>query len=256
MKLVNVLNLKQNKAIISICGGGGKTSTLFNLAYDLNDYRVLVTTTTKILKPELSEKYDLIIEKKSSEFIRHINKSNRKNLIIWGSSSPDGTRKLNGCSPADLHLVKDYFDYILIEADGAAGKPLKAPADHEPVISEMTNIYIGVIGLDCIGKPADNNFIHRPEYFSKIRDKSEHEVISPEDLIKLINHPLGLFKDAPKNCTKVVLLNKADLINFNEGKEYVKKLYTEAVFPITIILNSFKYSESVLHSEIPAVLLN
>ena len=243
MYISDFLKIKGKKTVISISGGGGKTSTLFRLAYELKDYKVLITTTTKILKPEISDDYDIIIEKNSEKFLKEIHQ--HKNHIICGSSMPEGTRKFIGCAIPFLKDIKDHFDFVLIEADGSAGRPVKAPATHEPVIADFTDIYIGVLGLDCLGKRADSQNVHRPEIFSQIRQKPPEQRIKVEDLVKLINSPDGLFKNAPENCQKVVLLNKADLITEEQGREIVSSLRTEIIFPVKIILNSFKKKQSV-----------
>jgi len=247
MNLTEVINLSQNKAMVSIAGGGGKTSTLFALAKHLKKSRVLLTTTTKILKPEESDEYETVIECDSSHFLNRLNREELKNHIVCGTSSEKYPGKLTGCSLSFIKEVKNYFDYIFIESDGSAGRPLKAPADHEPVISEYTDIYIGVIGLDCLGKAADHSYVHRPELFAQIREKDFDEPINEDDIIKLINSPEGLFKKIPQLCRPVVLLNKADKISLSHGKKLVKRIIEERNFPCEVILNSYLQEESVLY---------
>lgn len=245
MSLIEALNLNDNKSVISICGGGGKTTTLFYLAGLLQNKKVLVTTTTRILFPEPSDLYDIIIKKDSTDFLRHLNENTCKNVIVFGSSTSSDSRKLAGCTKSFIEEVKHYFDYILIEADGSAGRPVKAPAAHEPVISESTDVYIGVIGLDCLGKKADKQFVHRPELFSLIRNKNENEIITVEDLIFLIQSPVGLFKDAPRDCAKIVLLNKSDLLSRTSGNKLLSEMYKAINIPLKIILNSYKSEKTI-----------
>ncbi len=51
---------------------------------------------------------------------------------------------------------------MIIEADGARKLPIKAPAEHEPVIPEFVNTVITVIGLSGLGKPLTEEWVHRP----------------------------------------------------------------------------------------------
>jgi probable selenium-dependent hydroxylase accessory protein YqeC len=247
MKLSEVLGLNTKKSIISIAGGGGKTSTLFALAEGLKESRVLLTTTTKILKPDNSDLYDIVIENNSNHFLNFLNKGKHKNHIVCGSSSDDYPGKLVGCSLSFIEEVKNYFDYIIIESDGSAGRPIKAPAEHEPVISEYTDIYIGVIGLDCLGKNGSDSYVHRPELFTAIRGKDNQKLIDEEDIVKLINSPVGLFKEGPQSFRPIVLLNKADKISLSEGKSLVNKIFEKSAFPLEVILNSYLQPESVLY---------
>ena len=50
---------------------------------------------------------------------------------------------------------------FLVEADGAARKPLKAPAAHEPVLPEPLDCCVAVVGLDSVGQPLDDGHVHR-----------------------------------------------------------------------------------------------
>ena len=44
-------------------------------------------------------------------------------------------------------------DLVVVEADGAAGKPLTAPRAYEPVIPAATDLLVPVVGADVIGAP-------------------------------------------------------------------------------------------------------
>ena len=67
-----------------------------------------------------------------------------------------GGRKVGGLPVAVLDALVDarVADHVLVEADGSAGRPLKAHADHEPVVSPRADLVIAVIGVDCLGAPA------------------------------------------------------------------------------------------------------
>ena len=75
---------------------------------------------------------------------------------------------------------KRLFDFILVEADGAKRKPIKAPADYEPVIPSSTTLVIGVIGLDALGKAIDEETIHRCELFCSLTGKKAGNTIDRE----------------------------------------------------------------------------
>lgn len=250
MKLSELLSISDKKSIISIVGGGGKTSTLFTLAGELKEKRVLLTTTTKILKPEISEFYDIIIEDDSDRLLLKVKTGDLKNHIVCGVASKKYPEKIVAITPSFIEKVKEAFDVIIIESDGSAGRPIKAPSEHEPVISPETDLCIGLIGLDCLGNVGSDTYVHRPEYFSKIREKTQIERITVSDMIKLINSPEGLFKNAPQSCRKIVLINKGDLISSSLGVSLVDQIFEESNFPIEVILNSYKKKEPVLYYRI------
>ncbi len=110
----------------------------------------------------------------------------------------------------DELYASGWFDCILVEADGAKRKPIKAPADYEPVIPKSTTAVIGVIGLDCLGKAVSEENIHRCGLFCACTGRKPGEMIDRESIIRLIMAENGLFKSAPAASRKIVLLNKAD----------------------------------------------
>ena len=70
----------------------------------------------------------------------------------------------------DRTILQGLFDFILIEADGAKNKPIKAMASHEPVVSKYSTKTFGIMGMDCLGKPIES-IVHRPELFVDIVGK-------------------------------------------------------------------------------------
>jgi len=153
------------KELICLVGAGGKTSAMFRLAQELSDegQSILVTTTTAIYHPEETQ-YDRIVitEKEAAGLLGKV----KSGITVLGRSvTAEG--KLLGVNPAFLdYLVSEgTFDFIIVEGDGSKGRPIKAPAGHEPVIPLSAARVLGVIGLDSVGKPVGSEFVHRPECF-------------------------------------------------------------------------------------------
>ena len=66
------------------------------------------------------------------------------------------------------------------EADGAAGRFLKAPADHEPVIPAGTTVVVVVAGLKAVGgRIAD--VAHRPERVASLLRSGPFPSRNPDD---------------------------------------------------------------------------
>ena len=197
--------------LICFVGAGGKTTTIFKLAKELKDHgkKVLVTTTTAIYYPDAGYCDEVIIDgsKDSGIFA-----GGKDGCITAFGREVSAEKKLLGADKdfIDELYNKKIFSYLLVEGDGAKRKPIKAPASYEPVIPESTTKTIGVIGLDSLGKKIDNNHVHRPELFCKVTGREMGEVIGEKEIVKLILSAEGLFKTAPDNSQKYLLLNKAE----------------------------------------------
>ncbi|NLX62497.1 MAG: putative selenium-dependent hydroxylase accessory protein YqeC [Tissierellia bacterium] len=234
MYLYKKLNLNTKMGeVISLVGGGGKTTTLYTLANELKEigHKVLVTTTTAIYSPEGG--YDYYFLKDLENDYNPIEGS----ITVLGSRIKNG--KLLGLSldkMADI-IDRKLFDFILIEADGAKGKPIKAPASYEPVVPEKTCKTIGIIGLDALDKRIED-IAHRPEIFIRITDKQLTDRVDEDAIIRCVLHEKGLFKGAYGE--RVLILNKA----FNDGlilrgNRIREKLYQEG-FKGSILVTNIK----------------
>jgi probable selenium-dependent hydroxylase accessory protein YqeC len=185
---------------------------MFRLAREFKSFRkkVLVTTTTNIAFPETSQADRLVLD--SSKDISSLARVEPGTIICLGSRMVGDQEKLKGIEREFVGKIyqEHLFDYIVVEADGSKRRPIKAPAHYEPVIPKETTRVIGVIGLDALGKPITDQFVHRPTLFCSVTGKKMGDTIDRKCLIHLILSQDGLFKDVPRNCKKYVVLNKAD----------------------------------------------
>ncbi len=107
----------------------------------------------------------------------------------------------------------DLFDWIIVEADGAAQKSLKACAPHEPVIPMDTRYLIILAGLDAIGKKLDDQTVHRADIFSKNTGLPLGEIIDESSLAGSLTfeiEQLKRSKELNSSALKIAFLNKAD----------------------------------------------
>ena len=143
--------------ITAVIGGGGKTTLLRTLGEELARHgRVLLCTTTKMLPyPDLPFAGD----RQALERLR-----DRHALLCAGTLLPD-TGKITA-PEAEMAELAAWFDYVLVEADGAARLPLKAHAPHEPVIPPGANQTICVVGASGFGLSI-REAAHRPELYAE-----------------------------------------------------------------------------------------
>lgn len=150
-----------NPGVTAFIGGGGKTTLLRTLGEELAaaGQRVVLCTTTKIYPfPDLPNLARAGEAELAAALAIHP-------LLCTGENVP-GTEKLT--APAlSMAALAGLADYVLVEADGAAGRPLKAHAPHEPVVPAEASQVICVVGASGFGRPI-TCAAHRPERYAAL----------------------------------------------------------------------------------------
>ena len=201
--------------MISLVGAGGKTSLMFRLARELSTQggTVLSTTTTKIYTPSRKQSSVVMISESARDLAIEARKILRlKSHVSAGSGLIPFQHKLKGFSPEIIEAIwqSGIFRWIVVEADGAAGKSLKAPAAHEPVIPQCTNWVIGMVSLAAVGKPLTGKWVFRPQLVSKITGLALGASITESAVAEVLTHPNGIMKGFPAQAKRFAFLNQAE----------------------------------------------
>ena len=196
-------------------GAGGKTSLMFCLARELSRQGapVLSTTTTKIYTPKRKQSPMVMISESAEALTTETGDILKKYPhISAGSRVVHFQNKLKGFPPEKIDAIwqSGTFRWIVVEADGAAGKSLKAPAAHEPVIPQCTKWVIGIVGLSAIGKPLTERWAFRPQLVSKITNLAQGESITESALAEVLTNANGIMKGSPARVKRFAFLNQAE----------------------------------------------
>lgn len=210
------------KEMISLVGAGGKTTLLYALGKELTapGCGVILTTTTKILEPAPSPSLLPFISSELGAIHRWVTENlNRcQPLLVARKRLPDG--KLEGIFPewVDEIFSMEGVSTVVAEADGSAGRPLKAPREGEPVIPKDTTLLVPVIGIDGMGCPLDEETVFRSAIASRLLDLPIGSTVAEEAIVRLVKESV---KTGPAGARIVPLINKVDLPG---GLEKARKL--------------------------------
>ncbi|GAB4489986.1 MAG: molybdenum cofactor cytidylyltransferase [Anaerolineales bacterium] len=197
--------------IVAFVGAGGKSAAMFQLAREFG--RALLTTTTHLGGWQAGQA-DFALQFDEEEIGRTLAKGGI--CLVSGALEPD-TGKLAALTPEQLTrlaaIARETHLPLLIEADGSRGKPLKAPAEHEPVIPPFVDLVVICAGLGGLNRPLDAETVQRPEIFGALSGLGAGETIRAEHLARVLTHPLGGLKNIPAGARSVILLNQADVLD-------------------------------------------
>lgn len=207
--------------LVSIVGGGGKTTTLTDLFQHSFRKRSILTTTTAMGIPGAGGRLSppLTAEQDKNPALKRIFLEAPQESGVWFGSLIEGTKdKYKGVDPDRLDAwIREQRsagrnDSILFcEADGSKRKPLKAHAGHEPVIPRTSDLTLIIFGLSGLGRPLDEDGVHRSPIFSELTGKGMGETVTMEDLLTLLDGGHFL-KGVPPTSRVAVIFNQTDLL--------------------------------------------
>ena len=221
MTLEEAFSIK-GREVVSLVGGGGKTTLMFALGKELSPRRkgIILTTTTKIWAPSPSPHYGFFLSDKISEMKKWIEKNLRRHpyLVIARERLESG--KLQGI---DSSMVDEIFSIpgvsvIVVEADGAAGRSLKAPREGEPVVPQSSSLLVPVVGIDVLGCPLDEQHVFRAQIASRLLNRPIGSKVTEKIIASLF---AIMIHDRPEGARIIPFINKVDL---PDGLEKAKNL--------------------------------
>jgi probable selenium-dependent hydroxylase accessory protein YqeC len=209
------LEIDSSTRCLSLVGAGGKTSLMYALAKKLvhRGKTVICTTSTKIYPPDKDQPSKVFLFEDNFPALDRlaVEIKEAKSCVIGMKTDPV-TTKIIGISNELIKLLLGLADHIIVEADGAAGRPIKAPLHYEPVVPDFTDLTVLVVGLDAVFAEVNEKNVFRLENFLRVTGLKLGDKISPQDIGTLIKHPDGSLRNIPTERLVRVFLNKLDTL--------------------------------------------
>jgi molybdenum cofactor cytidylyltransferase len=192
--------------VVAAVGAGGKTSLLRALDAEAAalGWTVLLTSTTHMGPSRQGEAVLFASDGATDEVVRATVRD-RGRATLYGRHVRED--KLEGVAPERVDALAGAADLVLVEADGARQRSLKAPADHEPVVPRSSSLVVVLAGLDVIGTAVDGPLVHRPELVARLGGAS---FVTEDALVACLAHPRSYPRTRAPGRRLAVFLNKAE----------------------------------------------
>ena len=190
--------------VVAVVGAGGKKSTLYALAADIE--RAVLTATVRI-PPFEGHVERLVITERPTEAL-----AGAEEWPLGLVPGRDGDRdRYLGYDTATVDDMASAADApILLKADGARRRWFKTPADDEPQVPESASVVVPVASVRVVGEPLSEERVHRPERVAALTGLSVGDEIGIDDVVTVLTQEDGGLKGVPENAAVRPLLNMAD----------------------------------------------
>ena len=186
---------------LAVVGAGGKKSTLYALTAALE--RAVLTSTVRV--PPLSG--HVARQVVAGDPVAVADDIVRP-LAVVPEETDDGRHR--GYDPAAVdRLVAAADAPVLVKADGARRRLLKAPAGDEPRLP-AADVVVPVASARVVGERLTDDHVHRPERVADLTGRAIGERLRATDVATVLVHDRGGLKDVPADATVRPLVNMAD----------------------------------------------
>lgn len=221
--------------VISITGGGGKTSLLYSLGrFFSQNERVLVTSTAKMFPPNEGQ-CDLFISG-SAALLADKAQALKTQVLVMAMKDKIG-EKLDGYNAYDIDTIceAECFDKIIIEADGSRGVSFKIYEKWEPPVPKQTECQIVVLGADALLYPVSLSTVFRLDDLTRKYGVQKGEIMSMTNIAAILSSKNEYLKNSPDAAYKILLVNKGELFSDSCSREEIVSTLRSAVTGYNVV---------------------
>ncbi len=211
----SLLDGPQPPRLVTVIGGGGKTSLMYYLVAGLQaaGETAFAAATAKLFFPGGAGHHAVLVRglpecrQAVADWCRYPGTVTLAREVV--AETPG---KLAGLDPAWLDTLAGENPGVrfVVEGDGSAGLPLKGHLGHDPVVPAGTNLLVPVVGADAIGRPLAPGYVHRPARAAELAGGELGELVTVDMIVRLLLHPAGYLHNCPPGASIVPFINKAE----------------------------------------------
>lgn len=232
--------------VVCVVGAGGKKTLLYRLAGELQG-RVALTAT--VLAPPFARHVDqAIVVEDPLPLVAHLREEAEPARVVGIARPSEKRNRWAGLAREDVDSLSamGIFDVILVKADGARSRWIKAPGPDEPIIPSSATTIIPVVSARALGQPLDDSIAHHPERITELTGLRIGDPIEPEHIAALLTSPEAALRDT-RGALVAPVINMVD----NEKTRARAMRAAEAALERTdrfqrVVLTSLTASEPVV----------
>ena len=209
MKLHEALGISSGD-VVAFVGAGGKSGAILTVCEGLLQagMKVLVAPTTKMLLGEADRIGPLVASEDADGLQKKAENALSEAPAVVAGSGMISKNRVGGVDPAWIGGLASLADVVLVEADGSRRRPIKGTADHEPALPTAATLVVAIANVQALGKPVDDEHVHRPEVFSELTGIGQGQSITPGAFATAIAR--GSLAKVPQETRKAALITGVD----------------------------------------------
>lgn len=218
------------EGVVCVVGAGGKKTTMYTLADRID--RAVVTATVRI--PIFDQHVARVAV--TDDPVGTIRTADDWPIGVVPEREREDRYLGYDPSVVDEMATIEGIDTVLVKADGARMRRLKAPNDREPRIPGSVDTVIPIASAHVVGEPLSDDIVHRVDRVADITGLSPGETITAADVATVLASDRGGRKDVPAGATVVPLVNMVDDTALEAtAREIAAAIHARATVPRVVL---------------------
>jgi len=196
--------LGATRGVVCLVGAGGKKTTMYALAR-AHAGRVALSSTSHMYRydPDVVDAVVTVDDAAPSV--------PPEGRVVAFAGPTDTPERVGGLSAPALAALRDSgrFELLLVKADGARARWIKAPGEHEPLVLPFADTVIPVVSAGVFGRRLDSGIAHRPERVAAVTGATLDEPLRAQHVARLLAADDGALKGVG-TARVVPLINMVD----------------------------------------------
>ncbi len=190
--------------VVGLVGAGGKSTAMYRLADELvaAGRRVVTAKSTVVIKGTVQRSPCALRVASLEEALERLPEAlyvHGQAMVVTGEVREGLYQGMEAAWACEI-VRQPWVDNVIVEADGARHRWLKAPAGHEPSLPACVSLVVPTASAAAFGHPLNSESVHRPEIAAELVGAREGDAITPELVATLLLHPCGGLKDVPADA--------------------------------------------------------
>ncbi len=195
-------------SVLAAVGGGGRTGLAYGavLGAAARGMPAIVVPTVRSTGPEAGSSHRCITTSDASlaaDAMQAVHPGEALALV--------GARDDHGEFPGfELEAIASLslpFGLISVDGDGARTRWFKAPGPHEPAIPRTATDVVVCVGLEVLGKPLSDAWVHRPGIVSDLTGVATGAPVTADVVVQVLLHEQGGRRNVPAGARLHALLD-------------------------------------------------
>lgn len=206
MDLFEAFALEPGRTLVAV-GGGGRTALAYGAVLEAagRGMPAIVVPAVRSTGPEPGSSHRCITTTDSTlvaDAMQAVHPGEA--LALVGERDDHG--EFPGFALESIAGLSLPFGLVGVDGDGARTRWFKAPGPHEPAIPTSATDVVVCVGLEILGQPLSDAWVHRPGVISDLTSAATGAPVTADIVVQVLLHERGGRKNVPPGARLHALL--------------------------------------------------